>query len=146
MDDPIDDDFYQGSTIDTASILRLFRTFLKAAHCTDPDSTNRSSWEEAGQDLWDASAVEYIAVVLYDNGAVEMLASLCQAAAAHNNWRAAELAVGILGNIACYSGRKLLHDASLAQLITELMLPADNAAVAGEACRLCATVLPISQV
>ena len=77
-----------------------------------------------------------------------MITSLAQATALHNNWRATELAVGILGNMACHASlrTKFLEDSTLANLICNDILSAEDANVAGEACRLCATLLTISQV
>jgi hypothetical protein len=49
------------------------RSFISIASA---ESASQAVWEEAGQDLWDVTALEHPATVLYDAGAVEMLSAV----------------------------------------------------------------------
>lgn len=129
------------STVDPVAILGLMRSFINAVASGDlpPQGV---VWDE-GNDLLQASALEGPAAVLFDAGGPGMLAAVATSAAAAGTWRGAEVAVGVLANMACHASLRaqLLQDTELVEFATGLALPSEDAWTAGEACRLCSTML-----
>lgn len=72
-----------------------------------------------------------------------MLPPLLTAAAANERWRALEIALGTLGNLACHAGTKqlLLGQAGLPQLLLDTVLWVDDSASLAELCRCLTSLL-----
>ena len=72
-----------------------------------------------------------------------MLPPLLTAAAARERWRALEIGLGTLGNLACHASAKrlLLGQAGLPQLLLDTLLWQDDSAALAELCRCLASLL-----
>ena len=124
------------SSLDPALALTAARGFLAAMHAAESD---RPEWEEPGMLLWDLTAMPDHAAALSKAGGAAMLVECCGVVIARSRWRAAELALGALANLASQPGLQLPE--GLASLALERALWVDDAAALGEAARLVASVL-----
>lgn len=69
---------------------------------------------------------------------LDILQTLIQYSVAHEQWRALEVSLGILGNLACHGDLRqgLLAASPLAELVLERALWVDDTPALCEACRL----------
>ena len=149
-------------SVDPGYLLRALRTFVRAAvdsNVTEEggDGQGALGFEEAGCLVWDCAALEEDAAFLLQHGVQEMLmpfltavaaraASEVAAGAAHSaqrQWRALEIGLGILGNLACHPGAKrtLLQQQGLEELLLSRLLWVDDAASLAELCRCLAALM-----
>ncbi len=93
--------------------------------------------------MWDCAALPDDAAFLVKHDLPAMLPPLLTAAAAAERWRALEIALGTLGNLACHAGTKqlLLGQAGLPQLLLDTLLWVDDAASLAELCRCLTSLL-----
>lgn len=100
-------------------------------------------WEEAGCLVWDCAALPDDAAFLVRHELPAMLPPLLTTAAANERWRALEIALGTLGNLACHAGTKqlLLGQAGLPQLLLDTVLWVDDSASLAELCRCLTSLL-----
>jgi phosphoketolase len=139
------------STFDASRVIQLLRVFLTAAKDDapqQPDAHEDQGWETSGCTLWDLAALEHPAAVLAAAGGVPMLQLLATTMMERQQWRAAEISLGTLANLACHPEprRDMAQSAALAEVAVQRALWADDPATVGEACRLASTVLSASHV
>lgn len=93
--------------------------------------------------MWDSSALPDDAAFLVKHDLPAMLPPLLTAAAANERWRALEIALGTLGNLACHVGTKqlLLGQEGLPQLLLDIILWVDDSASLAELCRCLTSLL-----
>lgn len=129
------------SSIDASYVLGLARKFLGAT--APPRDDAIEDWEGAGCLLWDVAAVPALAALLVAHGVDDMLVHTAVAACAQQRWRAVEIAVGALGNMACCPrlASRLAAKPALVELLTGAVLWSDNSACLCEDARLLAALL-----
>lgn len=148
-------------SLDPSFLLKAVRSFLAGAAqpATDDEMPSERAkapsaeeeaegedglgWEEAGCLVWDCAALPDDAAFLVRHELPAMLPPLLTAAAANERWRALEIALGTLGNLACHAGTKqlLLGQAGLPQLLLDTILWVDDSASLAELCRCLTSLL-----
>lgn len=65
-------------------------------------SSQEDGWEASGCLLWDVAAIPEQAALLTANNIQEILHTVIAASVAQEKWRALEIALGVLANLACH--------------------------------------------
>lgn len=145
--------------VDPAHLLACLRCFVEAVQPATPcdPACSRGGgaaaaaaeaelcWEEAGCLVWDAAAMpddaEYLVQELPELAG--LLAATLASSAAAERWRALEICLGIVGNLASHTApkRRLLQHQGLPELLVDRLLWLDDAPSLAECCRCLATVL-----
>jgi hypothetical protein len=147
-------------SVDPAHLLACLRCFTEAtqratlpaaaagsagAGAAAPAAEAELGWEEAGSLVWDAAAIPDDAAYLLQElpDLPMLLGAALTATAAAESWRALEICLGIIGNLACHAGPKqrLLQQQGLPELLLDRLLWLDDAASLAECCRCVASVL-----
>ncbi|PRW58285.1 saal1 isoform X1 [Chlorella sorokiniana] len=144
-------------SLDPSYLLKAVRSFLAGAAqpaageeeaelpgaAGEPGGEDGLGWEEAGCLVWDSAALPDDASFLVKHDLPAMLPPLLTAAAASERWRALEIALGTLGNLACHAGTKqlLLGQDGLPQLLLDTILWVDDSASLAELCRCLTSLL-----
>jgi hypothetical protein len=125
--------------IDTGVALESLRKFIGVIN-------NGQEWEEAGCTLWDIAVLPEQATTLVGCDGVAILQLVIESMVAAQNWRAAEISVGTLANMACHPDLRgaLASNRALAQAVVAGALWAEDGATVLEACRLASTILSTS--
>lgn len=138
--------------VDPQHLLQSLRRFLTMSAATPATTANADKegelgFEEAGTLVWDATMMPDDAAFLMGElpelpGA---LAAAAAAAAAHKRWRALEICLGILGNLACHprANRRILEEEGLPTACLAKLLWVDDAASLAELLRLITGVLGV---
>ena len=112
----------------------------RAGDTTDLD------WEEAGSLLWDVAGLGPDAVFLVEQcRLLDVLPPVLTSAASAQQWRALEVGLGMLGNLACHDAVRLQlqQQQGLPELLVEQLLWMDDAAALAELCRFLSLVAVI---
>ncbi|GAB4817750.1 hypothetical protein N2152v2_004796 [Parachlorella kessleri] len=131
--------------VDPAYVLRAARSFLSVVHPVgveggDAEQAEEDGWEACGCLLWDIAAIPEQAELLAANNIQEILQTILAVSISQERWRALEIALGLLANLACHRDvrQALLSSPTLARLVLERALWVDDTPALAEACRLLA--------
>lgn len=125
-------------SVDPQYLIKAVRSFVGVSQPADTEASELG-WEEAGSLVWDSSAMADDAAFLLRElpELPGMLAATLTATAAAEQWRAVEIGIGILGNLACHAATKqhLLDQEQLPELLMDKLLWIDDAAALAELLR-----------
>lgn len=114
----------------------------------DSDGVSDDDWETSGCLLWDIAAIPEQADLLMSNNIRDILQTVIVASINQQHWRALEISLGTLANLACHKAFRnaLLSTPALAELVLDRALWVDDAPSLGEACRLLSVLCLTIQV